>query len=107
MNQFYTPTQVVEPLRAVVLQVSVDRIAASVVAFQKASAQIFLREPRSWGFWSPRRCDVYIVSYTSGHLNDRLEVAALLWKNRISADVMYEVPLTEDHMDVCNEEGIL
>lgn len=107
MSKFYTPTQVVEPLRAVVLQVSVDRIAASVVAFQKASAHTFLREPRSWGFWSPRRCDVYIVSYTSGHLNDRLEVAALLWKHGISADVMYEVPLTEDHMDVCNEEGIL
>jgi eukaryotic translation initiation factor 2-alpha kinase 4 len=111
LNHFYTPDQVVGPIRAMVLQISVDRIAASVVAFQRASAHTFLREPRSFGFWSPRRCDVYIVSYTPGYLNDRLEVAALLWKNGISADVMYEAAITqvgqEDHLDVCDAEGIL
>jgi translation initiation factor 2-alpha kinase 4 len=70
-----------------------------------------LKEQRSFGFWSPRRCDVYIVSYQSGYLSERLEVAALLWRHNISADVMYESGLPEseheNHLELCHREGIL
>jgi hypothetical protein len=52
---------------------------------------------------------VYVVSFNPGHFNDRLEVAGLLWKNGISADVMYESGLTgnEDQMALCDDEGVL
>jgi len=50
-----------------------------------------------------------VVSFNPGHFNDRLEVAGLLWKNGISADVMYESGLTgnEDQMALCDDEGVL
>lgn len=52
---------------------------------------------------------MYVVSFTPGHFNDRLEVAGMLWKNGISADVMYESGLTgnEDQMALCDDEGVL
>lgn len=52
---------------------------------------------------------MYVVSYNPGYFNDRLEVAGLLWKNGISADVMYESGLTgnEDQMALCDDEGVL
>lgn len=50
-----------------------------------------------------------MVSFNPGYFNDRLEVAGLLWKNGISADVMYESGLTgnEDQMALCDDEGVL
>jgi histidyl-tRNA synthetase len=70
-----------------------------------------LKEQRSFGFWSPRRCDVYIVSYQPGYLSERLEVAALLWRHNISTDVMYESSLPdsehENYLELCHREGIL
>ena len=54
---------------------------------------------------------MYIVSYQSGYLSERLEVAALLWRHNISADVMYESSLPdgehENHLELCHREGIL
>ena len=52
---------------------------------------------------------MYVVSFNPGYFNDRLEVAGLLWKNGISADVMYESGLTgnEDQMALCDDEGAL
>jgi eukaryotic translation initiation factor 2-alpha kinase 4 len=54
---------------------------------------------------------VYIVSYQPGYLSERLEVAALLWRHNISADVMYESGLPdsehENHLELCHREGIL
>lgn len=50
------------------------------------------------------------MSYQPGYLQDRLEVAALLWQNDISADIMYEATLAEaeneSHLE-CAREGIL
>jgi len=72
---------------------------------------MLVKEERSFGFWSPRRCDVYIVSYHPGHLQERLEVAAYLWQHNISADLMYETGLSgpehENYLDICAREGIL
>ena len=82
-----------------------------MAAYQAISVKNLLKEQRSFGFWSPRRCDVYIVSYQPGYLSERLEVAALLWRHDISADVMYESgPLDsehENHFELCHREGIL
>jgi hypothetical protein len=54
---------------------------------------------------------VYIVSYQPGYLSERLDVAALLWRHNISADVMYESSLPdgehENYLELCHREGIL
>jgi translation initiation factor 2-alpha kinase 4 len=93
------------------MQLSLEKILTALAAYQAAHVKMFVKEQRSFGFWSPRRCDVYIVSYTQGHLAERLEVASLLWKHGISCDIMYESALVdgsqEDFVELCNREGML
>jgi translation initiation factor 2-alpha kinase 4 len=94
------------------LQIAVEKITAALAMFQSTSVKTLVKEERSFGFWSPRRCDVYVVSYHPGHLQDRLEVVAYLWQHNISADLMYESGLAnteghESHLDQCAREGIL
>ena len=90
---------------------SLEKILIALAAYQAISVKNLLKEQRSFGFWSPRRCDVYIVSYQPGYLSERLEVAALLWRHDISTDVMYESSLPdsehENHFELCHREGIL
>ncbi|KAH9923827.1 uncharacterized protein B0H18DRAFT_1013542 [Fomitopsis serialis] len=96
---------------AVAVQIALDKITAALAAFQSASVKTLLKEHRSFGYWSPRRCDVYVVSYQPGYLADRLEVAAMLWQHNISTDVIYDSSIAdgdgENHLDVCYREGIL
>ena len=58
-----------------------------------------------------RRCDVYVVSLQPGHLDVRLAVVALLWRNGIRADLMYENSVSDTNMEAlverCYNEGIL
>ncbi|CCM05314.1 uncharacterized protein FIBRA_07528 [Fibroporia radiculosa] len=99
-----------EGICAVGVQISLDKITFALAAFQSASVKTLLKEQRSFGYWSPRRCDVYVVSNQPGLLADRLEVASMLWHHNISADVMYEANFQSDHetiVDVCHREGIL
>ncbi|TFY77050.1 hypothetical protein EWM64_g6962 [Hericium alpestre] len=107
----FTPPKVkAEPVCAVGLQISLEKILVALATYQAVSVKNLLKEQRSFGFWSPRRCDVFVVSYQYGQLSERLEVAALLWRHNISADVMYESGLPdgehENHFDLCNREGI-
>ena len=97
---------------AVAVQISLEKIATALSAFQSTSLKTVLKERRSYGYWSPRRCDVYVAAHPSdldGTLQDRLEVTSLLWKNNISADMMYEFGSVEHEsiMEQCASEGIL
>ena len=100
-----------EAICAVAVQIILDKIANALAAFQSASVKTLLKEHRSFGYWSPRRCDVYVVSYQTGYLADRLEVAAMLWQHNISTDVIYDSSIadgeTENHLETCYREGIL
>ena len=93
------------------LQIAVEKITIALALFQSSSVKTLVKEERSFGFWSPRRCDVYVVSYHPGYLQERLEVVAYLWQHNISADIMYESGLPqadhENHIDLCVREGIL
>ncbi|KAF8060720.1 kinase-like domain-containing protein [Lyophyllum atratum] len=93
------------------MQIAVEKITVALASYQSSSVKTLVKEERSFGYWSPRRCDVYVVSYQPGHLQDRLEVVSYLWQHNISADLMYEsgLPdgLNEDPVDVCVREGIL
>ncbi|KAH9956146.1 hypothetical protein BC827DRAFT_1139950 [Russula dissimulans] len=111
ISQFSLPKTGINNVCAIGLQISLEKILAALAAYQAISVKNLLKEQRSFGFWSPRRCDVYIVSYQPGYLSERLEVAALLWRHNISADVMYESSLPdgehENHLELCHREGIL
>lgn len=93
-----------------------EKVTVALASFQSSSVKALVKEERSFGFWSPRRCDVYVVSYHPGYLQDRLEIVGYLWQHNISADIMYESGLSEaglsevdheNHIDLCAREGIL
>ncbi|KAG1764160.1 kinase-like domain-containing protein [Suillus placidus] len=111
ITQYSNPKPRLDPVCAFAVQIALEKIAMVLAAFQSTSVKALVKEQRSFGFWSPRRCDVYILSYQTGYLQDRLEVASLLWQNNISADIMYDANLVEfeheSHVDLCSREGIL
>ncbi|KAJ3481924.1 hypothetical protein NLI96_g7338 [Meripilus lineatus] len=96
---------------AFAVQISLEKISMALASFQSVSQKTILKERKSYGYWSPRRCDVYVVSQQEGYLIDRLELTSMLWKNGISADLMYEFGLKdaehENVVDQCSREGIL
>jgi len=103
-------TKASEPVRAVAVQIALDKISSSLANYQSRVVANLVKEQRSFGFWSPKRCDAYIISHVPGQLESRLELAALLWAQGISADLMYESGI-EDGADaiqeLCIKEGIL
>jgi translation initiation factor 2-alpha kinase 4 len=63
---------------------------------------------RSFGFWSPSRCDVYVASFGPHQLNLRLDVCGELWRAGISADLQYDDDRTlEDVVLDCQAQNIL
>ncbi|KAJ7668466.1 kinase-like domain-containing protein [Mycena polygramma] len=106
-----TPGQKLEPICAMGLQIAVEKITVALAAYQASSVRTLVKQERSFGFWSPRRCDVYVVSFHTGYLQDRLEVVAFLWQHNISADLMYESSIPdadhESYVDMCSREGVL
>ncbi|KAL9715583.1 eukaryotic translation initiation factor 2-alpha kinase [Leucoagaricus gongylophorus] len=112
IGRFSPAKQKLDAVCATGLQIAVEKITAALALFQSTSVKTLVKEERSFGFWSPRRCDVYIVSHHPGYLQDRLEIVAYLWQHSISADIMYEsglssVDVRENHIDLCAREGIL
>jgi hypothetical protein len=111
IRRFQPLQQKHESVCAFGIQIAVEKITAALASYQGASLKTLVKEERSFGFWSPRRCDVYVVSYHPGYLQERLEVAAYLWQHNISTDLMYETGLPDseygDYLDICAREGIL
>ncbi|TFK38831.1 hypothetical protein BDQ12DRAFT_605427 [Crucibulum laeve] len=111
ISRYAPPKQKTDAVCALGIQIAVEKITVALASFQSTSVKTLVKEERSFGFWSPRRCDVYVVSYHPGYLQDRLEVVSYLWQHNISADIMYESGLPdsehESHTDVCAREGIL
>lgn len=110
ITQFYPPLVKRDPFCAFGVVIGIERITSSIAAFQSSFMQSH-RDQKSYGYWSARRCDVYVVSFTPGHITDRFEVVSLLWQNGISADLMYETAVQEKNFEAlteqCSEEGIL
>ncbi|KAI5119391.1 hypothetical protein M0805_005934 [Coniferiporia weirii] len=108
ISQFYSPLVKKGPFVAVGLQIALERITSAIATFQ---SNFLTNNQRLYDYWSARRCDVYIISFQPGYLSVRLEVAALLWKHGIRADLMYETGVSDTNMeglaDLCYNEGIL
>ncbi|KAF8625130.1 hypothetical protein AX15_005537 [Amanita polypyramis BW_CC] len=108
----YSPLKIkIDSICAVGINIAIEKITSAIASYQNASLKTLVKESRSFGFWSPRHCDVYVVSYHPGYLQERLEVVSYLWQHNISADIMYESGLLdaehENYADVCAREGIL
>jgi translation initiation factor 2-alpha kinase 4 len=108
----YSPLKAkADSICAVGINIAVEKITSALASYQSVSLKTMVKETRSFGFWSPRRCDVYVVSYHPGYLQERLEVVAYLWQHNIGADLMYESALPdeehENHAETCLREGIL
>src|SRR6266550_7651759 len=65
----YSPLKTkADSLCAVGINISVEKITSAIASYQSAFLKTLVKENRSFGFWSPRRCDVYVVSYHAGNL---------------------------------------
>lgn len=98
------------PIRAVAVQISVDKIASALADYLSSSVKSLVKEERSFGYWAPSRCDVYVASFQPGLLQERVELLKDLWNHRIRADMMYEEATQqsgEEHVHMCKREGIL
>ena len=97
-----------DPFVAVGVQIAMERITSAIASFQKNFLEL---NTRQYDRWHARRCDVYIVSFQPGYLDVRYEIASLLWRNGISADLMYETSVSDTDMEGlanrCYNEGIL
>ena len=78
-----------DKIRAVGLQVDIERITASIAESQSAAAR-HVKEQKSFGYWTARRCDVYVASFQQGLLHERVELTKELWGSHIRTDLMYE-----------------
>ncbi|GAA6018919.1 hypothetical protein JCM10207_009197 [Rhodosporidiobolus poonsookiae] len=87
--------------------------AAAAEANASLSKQLMGRAEhlRSYGQWAIRRCDVYVVSFTPGLVDLRLEIVQELWRAGLKADVMYDDDFLsftpEQLVSACRREGIL
>ncbi|SCV70247.1 BQ2448_1641 [Microbotryum intermedium] len=65
----------------------------------------------SYGPWSVRRCDVYVVSFVANLIEARWDVVKDLWKAGIKADLMYDddfLSLTPEQLQsACRREGVM
>ncbi|KAJ1309999.1 hypothetical protein OPQ81_006755 [Rhizoctonia solani] len=98
------------PIRAVAVQISMDRIASALADYLSSSVKSMVKEERSFGYWSPSRCDVYIASFQPGLLHERVELLRDLWNHRIRTDMMYEEATQQsgdEHVRMCKREGTL
>ncbi|KAG8745969.1 hypothetical protein FRC10_006532 [Ceratobasidium sp. 414] len=98
------------PIRATAAQISVDRIASGLADYLSSSVKSLVKEERSFGYWSPSRCDIYVASFQQGLLHERVELTKELWNRHIRTDLMYEEATQqsgEEHVHTCKREGIL
>ena len=109
IKQYAFPRSTNESLRAVALQISLEKISQLLAKFQSENVESLVIQQKSFGYWSPKRCDVYVISHQRGHLKERLELIERLWTHGIKADLMYDSVLEdgiEGIQERCIREGI-
>ncbi|CAG8506866.1 2265_t:CDS:10, partial [Dentiscutata heterogama] len=94
---------------AVGVNIAIQKIVIALENYQKIIQKKKLEEERSFGFWKPKKCDVYVASFGKIMLQERLDLVRELWAHNIKADFMYEEPT--DHTPeilaaLCKDKGI-
>ncbi|PWN39467.1 Serine/threonine-protein kinase [Ceraceosorus guamensis] len=102
IKQFSSPSGSQAPPHAVGIQLAAGRIALAVSRYHEHA--------RTYGNWTPRRCDVYVAASSSDLATQRMELCHELWAAGISADLAYEDMVSsspEVLAATCRTEGIL
>ena len=93
LKHFANPsTASTAPLHGVGVQMAVGKLTLGLSKYQEVQVPKLLsrtEEERSFGLYTPRRCDVYVAS-TPGLLETRMEICRELWAHNIAADLQYE-----------------
>lgn len=90
----------------------ISRLAFIIGKYEsRISEKLIAKEPeseRSYGLWSPSRCDVYVASFGPDQLSLRLEVIGDLWRAGVAADLQYDDDRTMDEIVAdCISQNIL
>ncbi|WWC92548.1 uncharacterized protein L201_007507 [Kwoniella dendrophila CBS 6074] len=94
------------------MTIAVDQLARIVSKYESSLSRRLMEKPnedeRSFGYWSPARCDVYVAAFPHVDLSVRLNVIGELWRAGIRADLQYDDDRSvEDVALECQEQNIL
>ncbi|WWC65005.1 uncharacterized protein I303_107619 [Kwoniella dejecticola CBS 10117] len=94
------------------MTIAVDQLARIVSKYESSLSRRLMEKPnedeRSFGYWSPARCDVYVAAFPHVDLSVRLSVIGELWRAGIRADLQYDDERSvEDVALECQEQNIL
>ncbi|PWY99241.1 Serine/threonine-protein kinase [Testicularia cyperi] len=113
LKHFASPTSTASSsLHGVGVQLAVGKLTLGLSKHQEVQIPKLLsraEDERSFGLFTPRRCDVYVAS-TPGLLKTRMEICRELWAHNIAADLQYEhatYDTPEAAAATCRAEGIL
>ncbi|WVF67821.1 hypothetical protein IAT40_002582 [Kwoniella sp. CBS 6097] len=94
------------------MTIAVDQLAKIVSKSESSSSQRLMERPneeeRSFGYWSPARCDVYVAAFPQVDISVRLSVIGELWRAGIKADLQYDDERSIDEVaQECQDQNIL
>ncbi|WVQ86282.1 hypothetical protein IAT38_008450 [Cryptococcus sp. DSM 104549] len=96
----------------VAMSVAVDQLARVVSKYESSLSRRLMEkaneDERSFGYWSPARCDVYVAAVAQVDLSTRLSVIGELWRAGIRADLQYDDERSLDEVtQECQDQNIL
>ncbi|OXG72558.1 eukaryotic translation initiation factor 2-alpha kinase [Cryptococcus neoformans Gb118] len=94
------------------MSIAVDQLARTVSRYESSLSRRLMEKPnedeRSFGYWSPARCDVYVASFPQVDLAHRLQIIGELWRAGIRADFQYDDGRSlEEVAQECQDQNIL
>ncbi|WVR08793.1 hypothetical protein IAU60_005851 [Kwoniella sp. DSM 27419] len=94
------------------MTIAVEQLAFTVSRYESNLSKRLMEkaneDERSFGYWSPARCDVYVASFPQVDLSVRLDVIGDLWRAGIRADLQYDDERSIEEVALeCKEQNIL
>ncbi|KAJ9116453.1 hypothetical protein QFC22_004895 [Naganishia vaughanmartiniae] len=105
LKHFSMPTQrhARGEIHGVGLSLAIDNLSMRIMRIESTIVQKLLRDPKipdkSFGLWSPSRCDIYVATFdrerrdrdlVRAQLDLRLELVGELWRAGLNADLQYD-----------------
>ncbi|ORY27989.1 hypothetical protein BCR39DRAFT_588886 [Naematelia encephala] len=114
LEHFKQPAHQIQSRRVfgVGMSLAVDVLAKVVRRYEVGLAERLMDkervEERSFGFWSPTRCDVYVAAGVQVDLVARLGMTGEFWRAGIRADLQYDDERGQEEVaEECQDQNIL
>ncbi|ORX40873.1 kinase-like domain-containing protein [Kockovaella imperatae] len=114
LEHFKEPAQQMQSRKVygVGMSIAVDQLARMVRVYESSLSERLMNKEkeneRSFGFWSPSRCDVYLAAVTQVDLATRLSIIGELWRAGVRADLQYDDDRSLDEVATeCYEQSTL